>query len=152
MTSEYEEIYSRFLLRVTDYKFAGLEEKIANEMMNSWLRSTLSKPYIRRLFSSVTIDDDVESIDYELSVSVDNDSDKDFIEEVLAMGMTVEWLLPQYYSVLNTSQFFSNSEQKWYSQANHMTELREMLKNAQNDLRKMIRDRGYINNSYISES
>jgi hypothetical protein len=29
MTSEYNDIYSRFLLRVTDYEFSGLDEKLA---------------------------------------------------------------------------------------------------------------------------
>lgn len=51
MTSEYEEIYSRFLTRVTDYQLAGLRESLATEMMNGWMRSTLAKPYVRRLFT-----------------------------------------------------------------------------------------------------
>lgn len=126
MTSEYSEIYSRFLLGITDYKFAGLEEKIANKMMNGWMHSTLSQPYIRRLFSSIMIDDDVEEIEYELSNPVDDDSDKDFIENVVSMGMIVEWIKPQYYSVINTAQLFSNSDQKFYSQSNHMAELKSM--------------------------
>ena len=150
MTSEYSEIYSRFLLGITDYKFAGLEEKIANKMMNGWMHSTLSQPYIRRLFSSIMIDDDVEEIEYELSNPVDDDSDKDFIENVVSMGMIVEWIKPQYYSVINTAQLFSNSDQKFYSQSNHMAELKSMYLRAQNNLRKFIRDRGYVHNSYLS--
>lgn len=112
MTSEYNDIYSRFLLRVTDYEFAGLDEKLAQEMMNGWMKATLSWPYIRRLFSSLTADDDVEEIEFELANPQDDSSDQDFAEEIIAQGMVVSWLSPQYHSVLNTAQFYSNSEQK----------------------------------------
>ena len=149
MTSEYNDIYSRFLLRVTDYEFSGLDEKLAQEMMNGWMKSTLSWPYIRRLFSFITADDDVEEIEFELANPQDDSSDQDFAEEIIAQGMVVSWLSPQYHSVLNTAQFYSNSEQKYYSQANHMAELKEMYRGAKSDLRKMIRDRGTFNNSYI---
>lgn len=112
MTSEYNDIYSRFLLRVTDYEFSGLDEKLAQEMMNGWMKATLSQPYIRRLFSSLTADDDVEEIEFELANPQDDSSDQDFAEEIIAQGMVVNWLSPQYHSVLNTAQFYSNSEQK----------------------------------------
>ena len=118
-------------------------------MMNGWMKSTLSWPYIRRLFSFITADDDVEMIEFELAKPIDEQSDLDFAEEVIAQGMVVNWLSPQYHSVLNTAQFFSNSEQKYYSQANHMAELKDMYHGAKSDLRKMIRDRGTFDNSYI---
>ena len=143
MTSEYSEIYSRFYLRIKDYEMIALEEKVVNEMLSGYLRSTLSKPMVRRLFSSVVMDDDVEEIEYELRDSLDEDSDKDFVEEVLATGMVVSWLDPKYHSTLLTSQFFSNSEQKFYAQSTQMNELKSMFQKAQTDLRKLIRDYGY---------
>ena len=151
MTSEYDSIYSRFYLRIQDYDFAGLDEHIAKEMMNGWMKSVLSKPYVRRLFTTLEMDDDIEEIEYEMKFQVSEDEDQDFVEEMLALGMVCEWLGPKYHSVLNTSQLFTNSEQKFYSQANHMTELKDMYHRTKNDLRKIIRDRGYINNSYIQE-
>lgn len=152
MTSAYEDIYSRFYLRVEDYNIVGLEEKLVKQMMNGWMKSTLSKPYVRRLFDTLTIDDDVEEIEYTLKFPVSDDEDQVFVEEVIVLGMIENWLEPRYHSTLNTSQFFSNSEQKFYSQANHMAELKEMYHKAQNDLRKLIRDRGYIYNSYVTET
>lgn len=152
MTSEYEDIYSRFYLRVEDYNIVGLEKKLVENMMNGWMKSVLSKPYVRRLFATLDNDEDVEEIEYELKFPVSDEEDQDFVEELIATGMTVEWLRPKYNSTLLTSQFFSNSEQKFYSQANHMTELKDMYHRAENDLRKLIRDRGYINNQYLSES
>ena len=152
MTSEFESIYSRFYLRVEDYNMIGLKENLVNERMNGWMRSTLSKPYVRRLFDTLTIDEDMEELEYTMKFPVSDEEDQDFVEEVIAHGMVVEWLSPKYHSTLNTAQMFSNSEQKFYSQANHMSELKDMYHRAKNDLRKLIRDRGYINNSYLSES
>ena len=143
MTSEFNDIYSRFYLRVKDYELSGLEESLVKKMLNGYLRSTLSKPMVRRLFQSITIDDDVEEIEYELRDSLDEDSDKDFVEEVLALGCVCEWASPRYHSTLLTSQMFSNSEQSFFSQAAHLKEMKEMYEKTQTDLRKLIRDYGY---------
>ena len=152
MTSAYEDIYSRFFLRVQDYDIVGLQEKIVKEMMNGWMKSTLSQPYIRRLFVTLVVDDDVEEIEYTLKFPVSEDEDQDFVEEMIVLGMVEKWLSPKYHSTLNTDQIYSNSEQKFYSQANHMAELKDMYYRAKNDLRKLIRDRGYIYNGYIIET
>lgn len=149
MTSTYEDIYSRFYLRVTDYELAGQSEKIVKEMMNGWMKSVLSQPYVRRLFDTLAIDDDVEEIEYALKFPVSEGEDQNFVEEMIVLGMVVQWLSPKYHSVLNTAQMFTNSEQRFYSQAAHMTELKEMYHRAYNDLRKIIRDRGYIFNTYL---
>lgn len=143
MTSEYSDVYSRFLLRVTDYDIAGLEQTLAYELMNGWMKSVLSKPMVRRLFASVSLDDDVEEIEYVLNSPWDEAADKEFVEELLSVGMVSEWVSPKFHSILNTNQFFSNKEQNFYSQANHMDQLRQMYEKSQIDFHKLIRDRGY---------
>lgn len=140
---EYNEIYSRFYLRVKDYEMTGLSENLVKEMLNGYLRSTLSKPMVRRLFQSITMDDDVEEIEYTLRESLDEDSDNDFVSEVFALGCVSEWASPKYHSTLLTSQLLSNSEQKYYSQAQHLSEMKELYTKSQTDLRKLIRDYGY---------
>ena len=140
---EYAEIYSRFYIKIKDYEIVALDEQLAKEMLNGYLRSTLSKPMVRRLFSSVSADDDVEEIDFELRESLDTDSDMDFIAEVLAVGMVSAWASPRYHSTLLTSQLLSNSEQKYYSQSAHMAEMKAMFEKSQTDLRKLIRDWSY---------
>ena len=142
-SSEFDEIYSRFYLRVKDYEISGLKESLVKEMLNGYLRSTLSKPMVRRLFSTVSMDEDIEEVDYELRNSLDEDSDKNFVEEVLALGCVSEWASPRYHSTLLTSQLLSNSEQKYYSQAAHLAEMKELYQKTQTDLRKLIRDYGY---------
>ena len=143
MVSTFEDIFSRFYLRVEDYKIPGLNEEVVTEMLGGYMRSVVSKPFVRRLFSSINLDTDVEEIEYTMREPWDDGSDQDFVEELLALGMVSEWLSPRYHSTLNTSQFFSNKEQSWYSQANHMSELKAMYEKSQIDLRKYIRDRGY---------
>lgn len=152
MTSEYDNIFSRFYLRIQDYEIVGLEEKLVKKMLIGYMKQTLSMPYIRRLFLTMSVDDDLEEIEYEMKYATTEDEDLDFVEEVIALGMVVAWLEPKYNSTLNTSQFFSNTDLKFYSQANHMVELKNMYNLAKNNLRKIIRDRGYIYNGYLSEA
>ena len=144
MTSEVQAIFSRFYLRVTDYHLTGLDESLVNDMLSGYMKAVISKPYIRKLFTSIKIDDDVEEVEYFMRKPQDDDSDRDFVEEVLCLGMIIEWVGPKYHSTLNTAQFFSNKEQSFFSQANHMQQLKEMYEKSQTDLRKLIRDRGYI--------
>lgn len=143
MTSDIESIFSRFYSRVEDYKIAGLEEEVANELLSQYLRQTISRPFIRRLFTSISFDEDVGEVEYIMREAWDDEADKDFVEESLAMGMVSQWLSIQYHSVRNTVQMFSNKEQMWYSQSAHMGELREMYNKANVDFRKFVRDRSY---------
>ena len=157
MTSSYEDIYSRFFLRVKDYDIQGLEENLVNEILEGYLRATISQPMVRRLFSSITIDADITpepedgeevlkpivGLEYELRDSWDDDSDKEFVDELLAVGMVAQWASPKYHSTLLTNQFFSDSEQKFYSQNGQLTALEQLYKKSQTDMRKLIRDRGY---------
>lgn len=152
MTSGFDEIFSRFMLKVTDYSFVEMEDDLVYDMMIGWMVSTLSKPYVRRIFSSLVVDEDLEEIEFELANPEDEQSDADYAMEVIATGMVVEWVTPQVNSVINTQQMFSGKEVNFYSQANHLAELQNLLKLSSSTLRKLIRDRGYYVNSYISST
>jgi hypothetical protein len=84
-----------------------------------------------------------------MKFSVDDDTDKDFVVDMLALGMVVAWLSPILRSKVNLAQKFGGSEQKFYSQAAHIAELREVCDDAKIEQRNLIRDRGYIYNSYL---
>ena len=150
MTSSYEKIYSSFLSRVTDYSFVEVNEDDVVDLMNGWMKSVVSQPYVRRLFSSIIFDDYEEVVEFDLKTSVDDSADDDFVTEILSRGMVIEWLEPQVKSVVNIAQMFGGKEQKFYAQSTHMAELKDMLKTAKSELRRMICDYGYINNSYIN--
>lgn len=153
MTSlSYEEIFSDFLGSVTDYDFTSIDIDNAYGLMTEYLHKTLSQSYIRRLFSSLSMDDIIQTMSFEMKHEVDESTDLDFVRNILSKGMVVEWLKPQVRSKLNLAQFMGGKEQKWFSQAQHLSELRGLLEDTELELRKSIRDRGYIYNSYLEES
>lgn len=150
MTSiSYEEIFSDFLGGITDYSFASMNINEAYELFIEYLHKAAASPYSRNLFSQLNFVDEIMVLYYEMDFPTDDDSDKDFVRSVLSKGMTIEWLKPQVRSKVNLSQMFAGSEQKFYSQSAHISELRALLEDSELELRKMIRDRGYIHNSYL---
>lgn len=150
MTSSYNEIYSRFLNKIRDYEFAGLPEPSATEQMKEWLRSSLSNVYIYRIFDTFSADDEVAEIEYTLKSSIDDFADKNFVEELLGDQMVYEWISPRVKSTTLTNQMITNSkEQKFYAQANHLSQLQSIQQDAYDKVRKSLRDRGYGYNSYL---
>ena len=143
MTSDVNDIFSRFYASAEDYNLVGLDEEVVNELLSTYLQKVISHPLVRRLFNPISYDQDVGEVEYTMREPWDDGADQDFTEELLGLGIMVEWLGPKYHSVKNISQMFTNKEQTYFSQANHMGELREMYTKAKTDLRKLIRDRGY---------
>lgn len=149
MTLSYDDIFSRFLGCITDYDIVSVNPDDAYSQMREWLRKAYSKPYLNRIFSSSVLDDEIQTLTFEMSFKVNDDSDKEFVIEILSKGMVIEWLQPQVKSKLLTQQMFSGKEQKHFSQAQHISEMRGMLEDTIIEQRKIIRDRGYIYNSYL---
>lgn len=149
MKISYQDVYSRFLQKINDIELAQLPQVDVYEMMCGWMHSALSRPYTRTVFSKLKFYDEIMVLECSLANPVDDDADIEFILELTAMGMTVEWLEPRVKSVKNVAQMFGGKEQKFYSQAAHLTELETMLNDSRVELRKMVRDYGYIHNSYI---
>ena len=144
-----DDLYSSFLGKVTDYNFVNMSEDDVYELMFGYFKSAISQPYVRRLFSSVKMDDEIMEMTFTLKDSVDEDSDKYFIIEVLSRGMVIAWLEPQVKSTLNLSQMFGGKEQKFYSQAQQLSELKDLLSTTKSEQRRIICDHGYVNNSYL---
>ena len=151
---DYDSIFSDFLGNFNDYDFARLDISDANIQMSEWLHKTISKPYFQNLFSSIVANDDIQVIEAELSHVTDRDDeskDKDFVCDVIAKGMLVERLRPQVNTHEAIKQFFGGNEQKFYSQANHLSELRALYKDAKEEFDTLIRDRSAIYNSYLED-
>ena len=49
MTSSYEDIYSRFLQKCTDYDFIELDEETVYDNMEGWLHSVPSPMFVLNL-------------------------------------------------------------------------------------------------------
>lgn len=146
---EYDDIFSRFYTKVEAYDLLKLSRTNVSEMLISWLHSATFNPYVRRLFKSASLDDDEEVFTYEMQYSIDEEADNEFVIEVLAYGIVYEWINPRVNSTSNLRQMFGSSDEKWYSQASHLAELRGVRDEANARLRSLIRDRGYTNNTYL---
>ena len=146
----YSTLFSRVLNKINDQKELSLDENDLLEIYTERLHSVVGKPRVRRLFSSLTLDDEIQEMTFTLNNSVDEESDKDFVLEILSLGMAIEWLQPQVDSVIHTSVMIGGKEEKkLLDNHKNMIERLDSMKKEQN---KMIRDYGYIYNSYIKES
>lgn len=144
----YESIFSRFRGRITDPVFANLSMNQQNEIMCEWIRAVIGKPRIRRIFSRIKLNDELQEMEFELRNKVDEDSDNDYVVELIVLGMAIEWLNPQVESVLNTAPMVGGKEEKKIID-NHKYSI-ERLDDMKSELNAMIRDRGYLHNSYIN--
>ena len=150
MTLSYSTLFSRVLNKINDQKELSLDESDLFEIYTERLHSVVGKPRVRRLFSSISLDDEIQEITFTLNNSVDEESDKDFVLEILSLGMAIEWLQPQVDSVIHTSVMIGGKEEKkLLDNHKNMIERLDSMKKEQN---KMIRDYGYMYNSYIKES
>ena len=151
MTLQYEDIFSIFLSKITDYSFLEYDENFIREQMVSWLHSSSSSPRLRTKFSTFSLNDDDAVLGFSLKNTVDEQSDCDFVADILARAMVIAWLEPEVKNVLLTKQLLTGSEEKFYAQANHISQLEQMLSAAKTEFKNILRDYGYLNNSYIKE-
>lgn len=146
----YEEIYSRFYLKETDPSLFKLSKEDAYEKMCGWLHSVAAIPHVRKCFSTLTLDDELNELTYELVNSIDEESDKDFVIELFAQGMVIGWMRPQIERNINLATVIGGKEEK--SMLNNYKPNIARLEALERNLKKYIRDYGYLNNSYIGES
>lgn len=146
---KYDAIFGEFLGDITDYDYANLSISDSYELMTEYLHKSLAETYVNRLFTSYELDDEINTLTFEMKHSVSEESDMDFIASALAKWMVYEWLHKQVRSVTNTAQMFAGAEAKFYAQANHLSELRGLMDDSYKEARFFIQDRGYIRNSYL---
>jgi hypothetical protein len=137
MTS-YEKVYSRFLNSTTDFNLAELDDYTLNEMLKGWLHTAIVKT---RTSSDLTARDD------ENEVFSSDLSDLDI--ELLAMGMRLAWLDQSLNSTENTLMFIGGKEEKFFSQANHIAELRALRADTLREMQQLYTYSTYTNNSYF---
>lgn len=142
----YEEIFSRALNKIDDPKELLLDDNDLLEIYLQRLHSAVSKPFIRKLFSSIAFDDEIQEFSFVLTDSVDANFDKDFVLELLALGIAIEWLEPKVKSLKNTAKFFGGKEEKKLKDDYSLN--KDMLREMKIEQQKFIRDHGYAFKSY----
>lgn len=148
----YENIYSKFRLKASAYDLITMNDDDVSVFLCEWLHSSINKPYIRRLFASLTLDDLLQEMKFEMKYSTDDDFDEEFVMDIVSIGMVIEWVTPKINSLNNIVQVFGSKEEKFYSQSNHLNELRNLKKSLINEQQSIIKERGYIWNSYLGEN
>ena len=134
----YSTLFSRVLNKINDPKELSLDESDLLEIYTERLHSVVGKPRVRRLFSSISLDDEIQEMTFTLNNSVDEESDKDFVLEILSLGMAIEWLQPQVDSIIHTSVMIGGKEEKkLLDNHKNMIDRLDSMKKEQN---KMIRD------------
>ena len=148
---DYRQVYSRFFTKVQAYDFIydKIDDQTIEQLLCSWLHSSIAQPFIRRLFKTVKLDDDTYSITFEMKYSIDDDSDIEFIEQILADEMIVGWIKPKIHSINTVVQHFSNSEAKFYSQSQHLEQLLSLYSSLKAQVKSLIADRSSTNNIYL---
>ena len=151
MTLQYEDIFSMFLSKITDYSFLEYNESFIRDQMVSWLHSSASSPRLRSKFSEFTLNDEDSVLSFVLKNSNGERSDCEFVTDTLARAMVIAWLEPEVKNVLLTKQLLTSGDEKFYSQSNHIAQMEQMLTDAKTEFKNILRDYGYLNNSYIKE-
>lgn len=148
LSIDFETVFSWARGLITDLNLVQLNDSDREEIQTEWLMRSLSDPRIANLFSDFAINEEEMKFQVELKNPGNNYSDKLYVVELLALGMTIAWLQPQVDSVLNTAPMIGGKEEKKILD-NHKDSI-ERLKSLKVQQHKMIRDRGYIKNSYLN--
>ena len=151
-TISYDDIFSSFLGNITDYSLAKLSEEQANKLMTELLRKAKSTFYVKRMFKTINLDDGLGEITYKMKYpSDDSEDDKDFVITVLGKAMVYYWYDPKVHNTLLTNQMISDTDKKFYSQAQHFSTLSSAQENVKLEVRKLIKERQSEYNSYLIE-
>ena len=87
----YDSIYKRALSRITDLELATYTEEDFYDYMKEWLHSAASSTLLRKKFSKFSLDDEIMTLTFELSNSVDENYDSDFVISTLAKGLIINY-------------------------------------------------------------
>ena len=145
---KYEEIYSRSYMKRYDPSFYENKE-FAYETMKEWLHEIVAFPWVRKIFSSITLDDILEELTFELVNSVDEQSDNDFVIKLFTDGFVICWMRPRVETAINLATVIGGKDEKKLL-SNYQANI-DRLNSLELKLKKYIRDYGYINGSYETE-
>lgn len=129
MTS-YEAIYDRATRKLTDFDLAAMSDVDLEDTLHGYLMSAIAQ--FRKCKNDLSDrDDELRRFNTDLL---------DVEQEILAILVARAWLQPQLQSTLLTYQVFSDKEQKYYSQAQHLSTLIALDEKLKLEAQKLSRD------------
>ena len=138
MATPFSEIYEIASRKITDPELSQLPEEDLEDMFHGWLISAISQ--FRKCKNDLS-DRDEETKQFNVDLL-------DVEKEILAILVCRAWLSPMLRSTLLINQVFSDKEQKWYSQSQHIAELRALDSELKIEAQKLSRDYTYNNSTY----
>ena len=141
MATPYETIYNRALNKIEDPQLAQLPEEDLEETLHGYLLSAIAKHR--------KCEHDLSDRDEELKQFNSDLSDLEI--EILSILMLREYISQRLHSVVNVLQVFSGKESKYYSQAAHIAELRELDERLKLEAQQLSRDYTYTDNDYFND-
>ena len=139
MATSYEIIYKRFLQKITDFNLIEIDDYSLEEMLDGWLKSSIVR--------ARTMNSDLSKRDDEVQEFLEDLTDLDI--EILALGMVNSWLDQYLNSTENVLQFIGGKEEKFYSQSNHILELRALRSDICREMERLYTYDTYIDSDYF---
>lgn len=102
MATSYDNIYDRFLNKITDFNIVEIDDYSLGDMFQGWLKAAIVR--------SRKCQHDLSKRDDELQEFEEDLSDLEI--ELLSMGMVDAWLSQYLNSTENVLQFISGKEEK----------------------------------------
>lgn len=144
---EYNEIYESFLSRIKDPSLLAMSSKDRKSILADYMRRGMARPEVRKLFSSITRDDDFEEVNYALKTGIgggDTVSEDAFVEQVIVQAMAIEWMRPQVDNSVALSPYILGGKEEKTLKNTLSTNLAQLKRN-EVELKRFIRDHGYYN-------
>lgn len=115
MATSYQEIYARFLPKITDYSFVSMADGEIEDHLETFLKSSIIK---FRYCDKLTERDET------LKTFINDLTDEE--KEILACLMSVEYLSPKLLTDDLLKQTLNTKDYYIASQANHIKEIRDL--------------------------
>lgn len=139
---EYEDIYSCSYMKKYDPEFYK-DKEFARQTMREWMKEIIAFPYVRKVFSEINFNDEIEEFSFKLVNSIDEESDNEFVKKLFSDGFVICWMRPKIDSALNMAVVIGGSTEKKI-QSNYKINI-ERLESLERKHKKYVRDYGYIN-------
>ena len=137
----YSTLYERALAQITDPLLAQLPEEDLEIMLHDWLMDAMVEPVIGE-YDFSDRDEELKQFNFDIS-------DRD--QKILSIHMVRAWLAPQIRSVTLTQQVFSGKETKYFSQSQHLAEMRALDEQLRKDADLLFCRGTYLNNNYFND-
>ena len=149
MTLSYEKIFSAARGLYTDPKELSLSTDDLTEIYTERLNRVVGDVRVENMFSTLEMDDEVQRMEFVLNHPVSDGVDIRFVVRLLSLGMEIEWLKTQVDSIIYSAPFIGSAQEKKILDGH--SNMINRLNSLKLQFNKMIRDHGYVHNSYLEQ-